>query len=374
MRRILSFLLLASLPHSPLGAADLSGNLKALQSVGPKGTGHRQATLAWQEVARTDAMQLPAVLASLDDAGPIAANWIRAAVDAIAERQVQRGGKLPLAELEKFVLDTDHTPQARRLAFEWLTRGDATAPDRLIPGMLHDPSTEFRRDAVERLLAEAEPLEKSGQTEPAAALYRKAFDGARDLDQIELLAKKLRELKQPFDLPRHFGFLMQWKLIGPFDNTNKQGYAIAYPPEKELSFAASYAGKAGTVAWIDHTTEDEHGLVDLNQALGKHMGAVGYAVAHFASDREQAVDVRLGCINANKVWLNGKLLMQREVYHANTKIDQYVAQARLRPGTNVILVKCCQNEQTDSWAQNWRFQLRICDPTGTAILSADRPK
>jgi hypothetical protein len=38
----------------------------------------------------------------------------------------------------------------------------------------------------------------------------------------------------------------------------------------------------------------------------------------------------------------------------------------------VILVKCLQNEQTEDWAQNWDFQLRVCDATGTAVLSMDR--
>jgi hypothetical protein len=31
-----------------------------------------------------------------------------------------------------------------------------------------------------------------------------------------------------------------------------------------------------------------------------------------------------------------------------------------------------QNEQTEAWAQDWKFQLRVCDDIGTAILSADR--
>ena len=48
------------------------------------------------------------------------------------------------------------------------------------------------------------------------------------------------------------------------------------------------------------------------------------------------------------------------------------ARGTLRKGKNVILLKVCQNEQTDAWAQNWQFQLRICDPVGTAILAADR--
>ena len=39
---------------------------------------------------------------------------------------------------------------------------------------------------------------------------------------------------------------------------------------------------------------------------------------------------------------------------------------------NVILVKACQNSQTDSWARQWDFQLRVCDPDGAAILSSNR--
>jgi hypothetical protein len=46
--------------------------------------------------------------------------------------------------------------------------------------------------------------------------------------------------------------------------------------------------------------------------------------------------------------------------------------ARLRAGKNVILLKVCQNEQSEDWAQTWQFQFRVCDATGTAILSADR--
>jgi hypothetical protein len=44
----------------------------------------------------------------------------------------------------------------------------------------------------------------------------------------------------------------------------------------------------------------------------------------------------------------------------------------LRRGKNAILIKVCQNEQTEDWAQRWQFQFRVCDASGTAILSADR--
>jgi hypothetical protein len=62
------------------------------------------------------------------------------------------------------------------------------------------------------------------------------------------------------------------------------------------------------------------------------------------------------------------------VYHAGAAVDQYVGGAKLKKGLNTILVKSAQNEQTDSWAKDWWFQLRVCDRIGTAVLSADRGK
>ena len=44
--------------------------------------------------------------------------------------------------------------------------------------------------------------------------------------------------------------------------------------------------------------------------------------------------------------------------------------AKLKEGTNKIVVKICQNDQKQPWAQNWMFQVRICDATGKAIEPA----
>jgi hypothetical protein len=52
-------------------------------------------------------------------------------------------------------------------------------------------------------------------------------------------------------------------------------------------------------------------------------------------------------------------------------MDQYKAHARLKPGVNTILLKICQNEQTEDWAQEWNFQIRVCDPFGNAVLPAN---
>ncbi len=354
-------------------AADVEPLLDALRAVGPKGAGHHRAIRTWKELAEADAAQLPAVLAGLDGAGPLAANWIRCAVDAIAERQLWQGGSLPAAELERFVLDRGHDPRARRLAYEWLLRVDPTAEDRLIPGMLDDESLELRRDAVARLIDQAATAATSdGNRAEAARLYRRALTAARDLDQIRLLAAGLRGLDQQVDLARHLGFIVRWKLIGPFDNTGANGYHTVYPPEREIDPAASYRGKHGVVRWIDYETGDEYGRVDLNKGLGEEKDVAGYAMARFVSGRRREAELRVTSDNAVKLWLNGTLIDAHDVYHSGSQPDQYVSRAVLQPGRNVILVKVCQNDQTQDWARGWSFQLRVCDSTGGAILSADR--
>jgi hypothetical protein len=352
---------------------ELAPSLEILREVGREGKGHRQATAAWSQLMTyADVDQLPTILAAMDDASPLAANWLRAAVDAIAERGVQNGGKLPTDALEAFLREKQHNPRARRLAYEWIARADPSAPDRLIPQMLDDPSIELRRDAVARVIAEAEAAAANEQTDAALAAFQKALVAARDLDQVKRVAEALAKLDQPVDLSHHFGFVEGWKLVGPFSNAQGIGFDTAYPPEEAVDLSAHYTGSAGPIQWISHHTDDEYGHVDLNKALGKHMGAVAYAAVEFQSARRQPAELRLGSTNAVKIWLNGKLLATAQAYHANNVMDQYIGRGELVPGGNLILLKICQNEQTEDWAQDWKYQFRVCDSLGKAILSVDR--
>ena len=364
--------MLIMLPAFALPAVgdDLEGLLKTIQAVGPKGAGNRPAARAWEQLARADAEKLPAILAGLDGAGPLAANWIRTAVDAIAEDQLRRGGRLPAEGLEGFVLDRRHSPRARRLAYEWLVRVDPSAPQRLLGGMLDDPSLEIRRDAVARRIEQADSLQER-QREKAAAVYREALTAARDLDQIRLLAGRLRKLGLTVDLPRHFGFVVRWKVIGPFDNTDEKGFDAVYPPERQLDLGARCEGKHGEVKWIEHVTGHEYGRVDLNKVLEEEKSVVAYATAEFVSKGRQEVEFRAGSHNAVKVWLNGRLVYGRNVYHMGSHIDQHVSRVVLEPGRSVILVKVCQNRIMEDWGRYWGFQFRVCDSKGTAVLSAD---
>jgi hypothetical protein len=200
-------------------------------------------------------------------------------------------------------------------------------------------------------------------------LYREALAGAVDDDQVKAIVGPLREMWEKVDLQKHFGFLAEWHLAGPFDNTDKKGFDAVYPPEKNVDLAAKYDGKAGEVTWQTFSTADEYGVFNIAKQVSPYKGAVMYATTNFNSDKARSVEFRLGTPNAWKLWVNGELIFGRDEYHRGTKLDQYRVAAKLKPGNNVILLKICQNEQTDEWAQDYKFQIRVCDTTGAAILS-----
>jgi hypothetical protein len=166
----------------------------------------------------------------------------------------------------------------------------------------------------------------------------------------------------------HLGFVQKWWLIAPFDNSNGAGFDKVFPPEKGVDLAAAYKGKQGGEArWVEYATADPYGVVDLNKALGKQMGVAAYAFVAVDSPREQPVQVRAGSPNAVKIFLNGKQLFAREEYHHGMQMDQHVGFGTLKAGRNEILLKVCQNEQKEDWAQTWSFHLRLCDAVGGAV-------
>lgn len=352
-------------------AGDIEALLRSMEQAGPQNRGQKQAQSACEKLSRSTPADLLQILGGLDGANPIAANWIRSAVDTIIERAQKEQQALPIAALKRFLDDRSHDSRARRLAYELIVEAEPERSKELLSTMLEDPSLELRRDAVANVISEAQ-MQVAANREAAAELFEKALKAARDEDQVREATAQLKKLGKTVDLPRHFGLLMNWKLIGPFDNTDAKGFDIAYPPEQELDLQAEYDGKEGRVRWMEYTSKDDYGSVDLNTAIGKLKGTTAYALAEFTSDKNQTVDLRLGCMNANKIWLNGKLVHSAEVYHTGIKLDQYIAKGELKAGLNQILIKICQNEQKEEWAQEWRFQFRICDALGTAILSADR--
>jgi len=350
-------------------AADLGSALKEPKAVAAEGKGNPTASAAWKRVAAADGRSLPILLAAMDGANDYSLNWIRSAIEAVVQREISQGRALPVDALLRFARDTKHHPRARHLAFELVSQQDKALAQKQLPGFLNDPSPDLRREAVAALIAEGvETVAKN--KEAAIPIFQKALTSVRDADQVEDLATRLKDLGQKVDLPRVFGWVTQWRLIGPFDNTGGAGFEKAYPPETSIDPNAEYDGKAGKVKWSDYTTKSDYGLVDFNTPYEAIKEVTGYAVAEFWSDTARRVEIRLGCKDGWKVWANGKFLFGRDEYHRGVEIDQYRMPVDLQKGRNVILVKCCQNEQKEDWTKEWEFQLRVTDLSGNPIFSS----
>ncbi|MEM1068074.1 MAG: hypothetical protein AAGI63_04200 [Planctomycetota bacterium] len=350
-----------TLPAIPSQAAD---EIKTLQSVGGEAEGAAAARAARDALVNGGAANLLPILQGFNGSSKLASNWLRSSFEAIADNQLQSKKGLPKEELLAFVRDTTQSPSARRLAYEWLLKETPALEDELIPGMLLDPSADFRRDAVSKLIDQA----KDASGKASVAIYEKALQGAVHEDHVRTISEALREAGVKVDIQKHFGFLTSWKIIGPFDNREMAGFAVAYPPETEINPGAEYKGQLGQVSWTAISTEDDYGLVNIAKQIENYKGSAMYATTTFRSEGPQQVQFRLGTPNAWKLWVNGKLIFQREEYHRGSGMDQYTIPVILKDGANSILLKVCQNEQEQPWAQDYEFQLRVCNATGAAIL------
>lgn len=351
---------LALLVAAPLSAADETTNsIVTIKAVSREGTGNDAAGQAWKTLVAQGVPALIPTLEAIDESNPRAANWLRTAVDAIAETEAKAGRKLPADKLEAFTKDTKFAPSARRIAYELLVKQDTAAKARLLPGFLNDPSPELRRDAVAAALDGATTRED----------LEKLFTFTRDPDQVDAVAKLLDEKhKTRVSVSEHYAFVTHWHLVGPFDSSEGKALTLAHSPEKATDAAGKFKVKSGAdVAWKPHVTGNRYGYVDLNKAVGKEKDAAAYALAVVRAEKDTPCEIRVGTPNAIQVFLNGTKVFEREEYHHGDTMDLNNGKGTLKAGKNVIVIKVCQNNQTETWAQEWKFQLRVCDATGGAI-------
>jgi hypothetical protein len=98
--------------------------------------------------------------------------------------------------------------------------------------------------------------------------------------------------------------------------------------------------------------------------LDKHKNAVAYAQAVVVAPKEMPCEIRVTSPTSVKIFLNGSLAHGHDEYHHGAPFDGIVGKGTLKKGENVVVLKVCQNDQKEEWAQSWEFQMRICDDTG----------
>lgn len=360
---------------SPLVAGEATELSQQINAISSEADGYPEAVKAVAALSQMNAAAIPEVLAAMQEDRPVAANWLRGAVEAIADKARQEGAPISSEVLIQFINTNTHSPKSRSVAYHLLKQQDKEAATQLIPSFENDSSLELRLLAVDKLIEDAKAKTADEQTEEAIDLYQQALTATRNANQARVIADALKKLDVEVDTTEHFGFLKNWHVIAAFEFDKGEGFDAVYPPEKVIDLEASYPGKLideipAPAKWQPLNLGPGEKRVDFNKAFAPVKEVVGYAVTTFDSDEAQDVELRWGTPNATKVWVNGELVASDKVYHAGDNFDQYTAEAKLKPGENTILVKLVQNEQTQSWTNVWHFELRVCDHLGTAIADA----
>jgi len=347
-------------------AANVDDLIARVKAAGPEGKGSAAAAAAWAELSRQSADTLVTVLAGMDKASPVAANWLRSAADAIVERARSTGQPLPAREIEAFLKDTRHSDAGRRIAFELLCTADPGARERLLPTFMNDPSPELRFDAVQTAFDKTKTLPKDAAA--AKDDLKKLLIASRNFAQAEAIGKELDERGEKVNLTDHFGFIKRWLVLASFDNAGGKGFMAVYPPESAATPGGTPPGKGGEpTKWYPTTGGDKYAAVDLNKLVGKVKDAVAYAYAEVESPEDRDVEFRAASATAIKIFVNGKEVFARESYHQSSDPDSHIAVGRLKKGKNAILLKICQNDQKEPWAQEWVYQLRVTDSLGAKV-------
>ena len=345
--------------------AGFEEDLATVTAVGQKGEGGAAAVPAVERLSGAPADRLPALFAAMGDAGPIGRNLLSGAAQAVADG-LEPAELKPLLAMPLAARDTH--PEAAALAFTLL---DQAAPDAaaayLARSGLNSPAPPVRRAAVAAALTE---LGDGGNPEALQAL----LDRTLDRDQVETIADRLKAAGEPVDLSRQFGFLTNWQLVGPFDHRGGIAWDRTLPPEEtpgwfdpDATFPTQYPDVGGTVAWQPLTTDEDFGTLDVAGDLSNWKGSAVMLAREYKAPAAGPVTFRIGTPNAFKLYLNGELVFARPEYHRGTRMDQYVIPAEVASGRNVLMVKLLQNEQEDSWAQDYQMQFRVTDASGAAV-------
>lgn len=163
------------------------------------------------------------------------------------------------------------------------------------------------------------------------------------------------------------GLLTSFWVVGPFDNEGRTGHATVYAPEKSLVGAidtsARYDGKERKVSWRlmpSAFKQGAQGMVSLDAMLRPDTNVTAYLTTMVWVPKAARAAVRVGSAGAIKVWIDGVLALEHDVYRP-VRIDQDAAPVELRAGWNRVTVKLSTLDTA------WSVFVRLTAPDGAPL-------
>jgi len=221
-------------------------------------------------------------------------------------------------------------------------------------------------EAAAAVMPIAAKVAQAGNKDQAVELYRKAIRASSDRDLLRAAVERLRELGVEMDVPAEAGFVTQWWVLGPFDGARKMATLDAIPTDAPVDLGAAVVVEGKSYNWKHAQISDPAGMLDLREAVAPQEDCAAYAYAEVTSETARDVVFKIGSDDAVVCRLNGEHI-HTYADERGWAPDQDIVPARLRAGTNFILLKVING------GADWACSLRITD-TDNVPLHLDQRK
>lgn len=217
--------------------------------------------------------------------------------------------------------------------------------------------------APARTLALLHAIGANRRVMPSLRAYARAYELA--------LSRRGGDLAAATALAGELGYVRRWRVLGPFDNAGKRGFATPLAPERaldaETDLGAEHEGLERAVRWSALPDLGAHEVVPLDAFLTPSSEVCALAETFVELDRARPVALLGGATGALRVYWNGVESLVDPVYRG-VDTDRVAAVVAGRAGWNRVLVKVCSDQRDVS------FVLRVAEPDGTPIAVRADPE
>jgi hypothetical protein len=179
---------------------------------------------------------------------------------------------------------------------------------------------------------------------------------------------RLKALAEHF--PQSLGYVTDWLLLGPFDNSALVADQAREPFEPLGNVTAPVRLADGReVRWWNYRSPG--GFLNLEQAVAGKKGpwtlSYAYAATVYSAARECPAQLRCDSFFPFRVALNGEEVFYRPGLNADCP-DRSVVDVRLKQGPNLIVFKLCQAQLTTDCFP-WGLYLRVVPDDAPEVVT-----
>lgn len=260
---------------------------------------------------------------------------------------------------------------------------------------LLSPDQATRVAAVETLV----PFIHLDNAQAALELMLKMQDthGAAGTEPLMDIVFRSVEADQAAQVLQGNGYVAKWHVLGAFPSgpsapkEDVDGFAFAYPPEKEVDLTKRYkvpyniegdarrkrVVEVAEIGWSQATVDDADGILHMlrpgnAQLLMPSKRGVCYAYAELMLPEN--TEAQMTCLMSSqaqdRIWLNGKVIGMDVKVDQKTRTATKTATVSLGAGKNRVLVKMASDDSSMWWAVKISaraFSMRLTDKDGNPV-------